>query len=85
MKSKTVAYILLFTLGFFGAHQFYLGKIGKGVFYLFTGGGFVIFSILDIFTLGGQVDGVNTKKELKGIRSNLKVTSEVIKSQAQAA
>lgn len=69
MKSKTTAYLLWFFLGIFGVHQFYLGKIGKGILYLLTGGVFLIGFVIDLFTLGGQVDNVNTKKELTQIRT----------------
>ncbi len=33
-KNKIVAALLAFFLGWFGAHKFYLGKIGQGVLYL---------------------------------------------------
>ena len=70
MKSKTTAYLLLIFLGIFGVHQFYLGKIGKGILYLFTGGIFLIGVFIDLFTLGGQVDNINTKEELKTLRTS---------------
>ncbi|MDE6266519.1 MAG: TM2 domain-containing protein [Muribaculaceae bacterium] len=38
MKSKTTAILLCFFLGGFGAHWFYLGKMGFGILYLLTGG-----------------------------------------------
>ncbi len=60
MKSKTTAYLLWFFLGFFGVHKFYLGKIGIGVLYFFTFGLFGIGVLIDLFTLGNQVDSVNT-------------------------
>ena len=60
MKSKTTAYILWFFLGSIGAHKFYLGKVGIGVLYFFTLGIFGIGLFIDLFTLGGQVDSVNT-------------------------
>ena len=34
MKNKTTAAILAFFLGGFGAHKFYMGKIGSGLLYL---------------------------------------------------
>ncbi len=37
-KSKMVALLLLLFLGGFGAHRFYVGKMGTGILYLFTGG-----------------------------------------------
>ncbi|MDR1215094.1 MAG: TM2 domain-containing protein [Treponema sp.] len=59
IKSKGVAYILWFFLGIFGAHRFYLEKIGTGILYLCTGGVFGIGWLIDLFTLGGQVDVYN--------------------------
>jgi TM2 domain-containing membrane protein YozV len=59
IKSKGVAYLLWFFLGVFGAHRFYLEKIGTGVLYLLTGGVFGIGWFIDLFTLGGQVDSYN--------------------------
>ncbi len=59
MKSKGVAYLLWFFLGLVGGHRFYLGKIGTGVLYLFTFGVCGIGWIIDLFTLGTQVDTYN--------------------------
>ncbi|MDR0786088.1 MAG: TM2 domain-containing protein [Treponema sp.] len=59
IKSKGVAYLLWFFLGVFGAHRFYLEKIGTGVLYLLTVGVFGIGWIIDLFTLGNQVDVYN--------------------------
>ena len=59
MKSKTTAYLLWFFLGIFGVHKFYLGKIGMGILYLFTAGFFGIGLLIDLFTLGGEVDTYN--------------------------
>lgn len=59
MKSKTTAYLLWFFLGAFGAHKFYLNKTGTGILYLFTLGIFGFGVLIDLFTLGGQVDTYN--------------------------
>jgi len=59
MKSKGTAYLLLFFLGIFGAHKFYLGKVGTGILYLFTLGFLGIGCFIDLFTLGRQVDMYN--------------------------
>ena len=70
MKSKGVAY-LLWLLGIFGVlgfHRFYIGKIGTGILWFFTGGVLGIGALIDLFTLGGQVEQYNTNIELKRIR-----------------
>ena len=62
-KSKGVAYLLWFFFGLIGLHKFYLGKVGMGVIYLFTGGIFGIGWIIDLFTLGNQVDLYNALRQ----------------------
>ena len=71
MKSKGVAYLLwlISIFGWLGIHRFYLGKIGTGILWIFTGGLFGIGSLIDLFTLGGKVEQYNTKQELKTIRT----------------
>ena len=59
IKSKGVAYLLWFFLGIVGAHKFYLEKIGMGILYFCTFGLFFIGWIIDLFTLGNQVDLYN--------------------------
>jgi len=71
MKSKGT-YFLLWLVGIFGwlgFHHFYLGKIGKGIIWILTGGVFGIGSLIDLFTIGSTVDSYNTKGELKTIRT----------------
>jgi TM2 domain-containing membrane protein YozV len=65
MKSKMIAYGLWFFLGVFGAHKFYLDKIGMGILYFCTGGIFGIGLFIDLFTLGGQVDTANAMMAMK--------------------
>lgn len=50
-KSKMVTLILAIVLGCFGGHRFYVGKIGSGVLYLFTGGLFFFGWIYDIIKI----------------------------------
>ena len=50
-KSKTVALLLCIFLGIFGAHHFYVGRIGKGILYFFTAGLFGIGWLIDIFKI----------------------------------
>lgn len=60
-KSTGVAYLLWFLLGLVGGHQFYLGKVGRGLLYLFTLGILGIGTLIDLFTLPSQVRQVNTQ------------------------
>lgn len=47
-KKKWVAFFLCLFLGCFGAHYFYVGRIGRGIVALFTMNFFFIGSIIDI-------------------------------------
>lgn len=50
-RSKWVALLLCFFLGFIGAHKFYEGKTVMGVLYLFTGGLLGIGVFIDFLAL----------------------------------
>lgn len=50
-KNKWVAFFLCLFIGYFGAHKFYEGKVGKGILYLLTGGLFGIGWIIDTIVL----------------------------------
>ena len=71
MKSKGTAYFLwlISFFGWLGFHRFYLGKVGTGILWIITFGVFGIGALIDLFTLGGQVDQYNTTEELKTLRS----------------
>lgn len=71
MKSKGIAYVLwaVSIFGWLGLHRFYLGKVGTGLIWIFTGGAFGVGALIDLFTLGGQVEQHNTNCELKTIRA----------------
>ena len=50
-KSKVVALLLCLFLGLIGAHHFYVGRLGKGILYIFTGGLFLIGCIVDLILI----------------------------------
>lgn len=50
-KQWTVAFVLAWFLGAFGAHRFYLGQTGLAVLQLLTLGGCGIWSFIDIVVL----------------------------------
>jgi TM2 domain-containing membrane protein YozV len=72
MKSKTVAFLFWFFLGGLSIHRFYLGKIGSGIIYLFTGQLFLIGWIVDLFLLSGMVDNCNNKERIKNLEREAK-------------
>jgi len=47
-KSRGIATALAATLGVFGVHRFYVGKVGTGLLMLLTGGGFGIWYVYDV-------------------------------------
>ncbi|MCL2267177.1 MAG: TM2 domain-containing protein [Treponema sp.] len=66
MYNTIVAYILFFISGFgaLGFHRFYLGKIGTGLLWMFSGGMAMIGSIYDFFTLPRQVKEANIRQAI---------------------
>lgn len=50
-KSRAVALALCIPLGVFGAHRFYVGKIGTGLLQLLTLGGMGLWYLYDLITI----------------------------------
>lgn len=57
-KSKVVAALLCFFFGYLGLHRFYVGKVGTGLLWFFTGGIFGIGAVVDFIVIvcGGFKD-----------------------------
>jgi RND superfamily putative drug exporter len=63
-KSIIIAYLWWTFFGLFGAHQFYLGKKGRGYLYLLTVGLCGLGWLLDLFTLPRQLNGMNAQRRV---------------------
>jgi TM2 domain-containing membrane protein YozV len=50
-KSRLAALLLCLFFGVFGAHRFYVGKIGTGVLQLITIGGCGIWAMVDLIII----------------------------------
>ncbi len=72
MKSKLIAYLLWFFLGWLSLHRFYLGKIGSGIIYLITGQLLGIGWIVDLFLTGSMVDTYNNKTKINRLEKEQK-------------
>ena len=65
-KSRLAVTLFSFFLGEFGAHRFYLGKIGTAIAMIFTLGGLGIWALIDFIM---AVAGVMKDKEGKVIKN----------------
>ena len=59
-KKILPAFLLCFLLGIFGAHRFYVGKVGTGILQLVTLGGLGIWAFVDLIMI---IIGAFTDKE----------------------
>lgn len=50
-RSYLVTLLLCFFLGGFGAHRFYVGKVGTAILMLFTLGGLGIWALIDLIII----------------------------------
>jgi TM2 domain-containing membrane protein YozV len=62
-KSRLAALLLCFFLGIFGAHRFYVGKIGTGLLQVVTFGGLGIWALVDFILIAiGEFTDKQEKK-----------------------
>jgi len=54
-KSVAATWLLWLFLGEFGAHRFYLGRVGTGIAMLLTLGGLFIWALVDVFLISGML------------------------------
>lgn len=47
-RSRLACLLLCIFLGVFGAHRFFVGKVGTGLLMLFSAGGFGVWVIVDL-------------------------------------
>lgn len=64
LLNQGTVYLFWLLLGLVGGHQFYMGKTGRGLFYLFTVGGLGVGWLLDLFTIPAQVRAMNAQRML---------------------
>lgn len=62
-KRKWLAWILWLVTGIVGGHRFYLDRTGTGLVMLFTGGGALVWWLVDAFLVGSMVDAYNAEQE----------------------
>ncbi|HKJ92296.1 MAG TPA: TM2 domain-containing protein, partial [Longimicrobiales bacterium] len=62
-KRRWAAWLFWGTLGWFGAHRFYLRRTFTGLAMLFTGGGALIWWVVDGTMLNGMVADYNAEQE----------------------
>ena len=79
-KSIRVAMLLALTLGGLGAHKFYQGRIGEGVFYLLFSWTMVpsMFAIIDVFFLPSQIRISNHAAELNALKATSPANAQTI-------
>ncbi len=80
-KSKGIAYLLWLIGGFgtLGFHRFYLGRVGTGIGWFFTGGLFFLGAAYDLFALSSMVDDQNYFNQLREVK--LKQIAEAKRNQ----
>lgn len=64
-KSVAATWLLWLFLGEFGAHRFYLGRVGTGIAMLLTFGGLLIWVLVDIFLIPGMLKANQRKVQVE--------------------
>jgi hypothetical protein len=65
-RSRGIAFILALVLGVFGAHRFYVGKIGSGILMACTVGGLGIWYLYDVIMIAsGQFTDAEGRRVLR--------------------
>ncbi len=88
MKEKGVAYLCWCGafFGLCGLQRFYIGKVGTGIIWLFTLGLLGFGQLIDLFTLGGQVETYNLKRAaLVGANQSISVNVQNVVSPVSRA
>jgi hypothetical protein len=62
-KHLLLAWVFWGSLGWFGAHRFYLGRDGTALLMMFTGGGLLVWWIVDAFLIGKFVRDHNAEQQ----------------------
>lgn len=63
LRRRRVAYLLWGTLGWFGAHRYYLDRTGTGLLMTFTLGGGLVWWLTDLFLIPSMVAEFNRDQE----------------------
>jgi len=69
-KSRLVAWPLWLFTGFLGGHRLYLGRVGTAMLMFLTGGGLLVWWVVDAFLLNGMVRAQNeeqARREREGL------------------
>ena len=61
-KNPRTVYLLWCLTGIIGGHRFYLGDTGRSIAMLFTLGGLGLWTLADLFLIGGRVRTVNRSR-----------------------